>query len=58
MNRDKPDYGLYVGIGNQFRLLDSMVEHDIDLQGNTGSDKTIPMWTYDATIELMKRLKS
>lgn len=55
MYKDRPDYGLYVGVGAQFRLIDSIVGHDIDLEVSAGKDKikTIPMWTYDAFVELM-----
>lgn len=58
MYRDKPDYGLYVGVGGQFRLIDSIVSHDVDLQVSAGKGKikTIPMWTYNAFIELMNGL--
>lgn len=51
--KGKPDYGLYVGIGNQFRDLDGIVEHNVD---TAGSDKPIPMWVDDAFVELMKKL--
>lgn len=52
--KDKPDYGLYVGVGNQFRAIDATVEHNIDTEG---SNSPIPMWTGDSFVELMKKLK-
>lgn len=53
--KDKPDYGLYVGVGDQFRALNAIVEHNVD---TVASNKPIPMWAGDAFIELMQRLNS
>lgn len=60
MYRDKPEFGLYVGVGDQFRYIDRIVSHDVNLEVSAGKDKikTIPMWTYDAFIELMNGLNS
>lgn len=55
MFKDKPEYGLYVGVGDQFRALDAIVEHDVD---TVSSNKPIPMWTGDAFIELMQRFNA
>lgn len=46
INEDSLDYGLYVGIGNQFEKINAIVEHDIDVAEiwNDGSEP-LPMWT-------------
>ena len=31
--KGKPNYGLYVGVGNQFRELDNLVADNIDIEG-------------------------
>lgn len=51
MFKGKPDYGLYVGIGNQFKSLDAIVEHNLEAEG---SKNPLPMWTDEAFEELMK----
>jgi hypothetical protein len=51
--KDKPDYGLYVGVGDQFRELDTIVQYNVDA---AGSDKTIPAWAGDSFVELMEKL--
>ncbi|HZJ34708.1 MAG TPA: hypothetical protein VFD55_01690 [Candidatus Angelobacter sp.] len=53
ISKDKPDYGLYVGVGDQFRKLDAIVEHNVDISG-TNKYKLIPVWTDDTFIELMR----
>ena len=58
MYRDKPDYGLYVGVGDQFRQLDAIRKHNIDLPGSPGNAKTVPLWSYNAFLELMSKLDS
>ena len=58
VTEDKNDYGLYVGIGNQFRELDSKVQHDIDVQEVWGGSKQLPMWTGDNLKKLLNLLES
>lgn len=47
VDKSSSDYGLYVGRGSQFRLIDNIVPHDIDVSGVWKSDKPLPMWTGD-----------
>jgi hypothetical protein len=47
------EYGLYVGIGDQYRQIDALVEHDVDAREAWGGDKPLPMWTGDNLVELM-----
>lgn len=58
MYKDSQDYGLYVGIGNTYRYLNSIVEHDIDLEGNGDNPNVIPMWSYDASIKLINKINN
>jgi|GEM_PF-1953433 len=53
--KDKPDYGLYVGVGDQFRSLDAMVEHNVNTSVGI---KSLPIWTGDVFIELMSQFNS
>lgn len=51
--KGKPEYGLYVGTGDQFRALDAIVEHNVDADS---SSRPIPMWTGNSFVELMEGL--
>ena len=37
---DDPLYGLYVGVGDQFRYLDNLVKHDVDAED--WGEKSLP----------------
>ena len=50
MYKGKTEYGLYVGVGQQFRLLDRIVEHDIELEGGQG---ILPAWSGERFKQLM-----
>ena len=58
VTEDKNDYGLYIGIGDQFRELDSKVQHDIDVQEVWGGSKQLPMWTGENLKKLLNLLES
>ena len=48
VNDNEPYYGLYVGIGDQFKQIDAMIEHDVNVSEVwSSSGKPLPMWTGD-----------
>ncbi len=51
MFKDNPDYGMYAGVGDQYRSLDALAGHNIDLQGSSG---LLPLWTNESFTELME----
>ena len=57
VNEESPYYGLYVGIGDTFKELDAVIEHDIDVAEIWGSDKPLPMWTGDNLKNLLSYFK-
>lgn len=58
VNEDSYDYGLYSGIGNQFRSLNKIIEHDINVADIWNSSKPLPMWTGDNLKKLMEHFSS
>ena len=58
VDEESPDFGLYGGIGDQFKELDAIVEHDVDVAEIWGSDKPLPMWTGTNFKKLMDHFGS
>lgn len=58
IDENSHNYGLYVGMGNQFRRLDAIVEHDVDVANVWNSNSPLPMWTGDNFKKLMEYFSS
>ncbi len=50
---DMSDFGLYVGVGEQFKQVESVVGHDIDVADEWGSKTPLPMWTGENLKKLL-----
>lgn len=58
IDESSQNYGLYVGVGEQFRKIDTIAAHDTDAAEIWQSSEPLPMWTGDNLKRLLQHFSA